>query len=183
MTCGLFVFTTATVANQCAPCVANSGPGIVQTVSALLVPFVAIGAAVIAFNQFRVARQKLKLDLFEKRYAVFAAVRHALSVVMREAKFKIEELYEFRAGTADAYFLFDKKVLDYLDEVDKNLVRFHTTGLQLSGLQGRRGLSEEEERRRVKAVDSEGELLTWLMDQLPRLRKQFAPYLAFGKWV
>jgi hypothetical protein len=46
---------------------------------------VAVVTLYIAFQQFWLAKEKLKLDLFEKRFAVFAAARDFLSKVAQSA--------------------------------------------------------------------------------------------------
>lgn len=153
-----------------------------QVLSGLLVPIIAVFGAWIAHRQYSLARHKFKLDLFEKRYAVFAAVRQALSAVMVSGRFQAKDLAAFRIGIADAYFLFDKKLRDYLAEIDEHLVRFHTNGLALSELQGRGDLTPEQEEHRLGHVDEDAKQLTWLTDQLPLLREKFAPYLTFEKW-
>ncbi|HEV2293707.1 MAG TPA: hypothetical protein VGR35_07615 [Tepidisphaeraceae bacterium] len=42
---------------------------------AWLTPLIACLAVWIAFQQFRVARNKLRLDLYEKRFKVYSAVK------------------------------------------------------------------------------------------------------------
>ena len=52
----------------------------------LFTVLVAIFVACVSFQQYRINREKFKLDLFEKRFAVFAATRKLLSIVLRDAK-------------------------------------------------------------------------------------------------
>jgi hypothetical protein len=52
-----------------------------------------------AYNQFVLAREKLKLDLFEKRYAIFKSLQSFLSDILREANVINERIVNFRTET------------------------------------------------------------------------------------
>jgi hypothetical protein len=58
----------------------------------------AVGGVYIAYQQFRFGRERLKLDLFEKRFAVFAAVSRFLSTIATEGKVQMEQLGETLSG-------------------------------------------------------------------------------------
>ena len=76
-----------------------------------------LAVAIIALQQWQVARNKLRLDLFDRRYKVFEATRLFLSVILSEATFSDAQLLEFYRGTSDTAFLFDQQVVDYLKEI------------------------------------------------------------------
>ena len=57
-------------------------------------------AAYIAFQQFRLGREKFKLDLFEKRFAVFDATRKFLSTILTEGNVDMQIVY----GEVAAHF-------------------------------------------------------------------------------
>ena len=65
-----------------------------------------IGVAVvfIALQQRRIASNKLRLDLFDRRYKVYDATRRFLSMILHEATFKDAELFEFYAGLPTSNF-------------------------------------------------------------------------------
>ena len=67
---------------------------------------IAAGHMMIAWQQWRVADNKLRLDLFDRRYKVYDATRKFLAVIFREASFTDSQLFEFYAGTSDAEFHF-----------------------------------------------------------------------------
>ena len=48
-----------------------------EYISPIGIPIIAAIAAWIAFRQFQIARNKLKLDLFDKRMEVYTAVRES----------------------------------------------------------------------------------------------------------
>jgi hypothetical protein len=65
---------------------------------------VAAIVAWIAYQQFRLAREKFKLDLFEKRFAVYSAARKLLSIIAQKANIENKDLFEFLRDTHDSYF-------------------------------------------------------------------------------
>jgi hypothetical protein len=85
----------------------------------------AIGAY-IAYQQYKLAENKLKLDLFDKRYAVYEAIRKVLSsLVTLGAGNSLRGdilMREFDIGTADASFLLDQKITDYISQMRKELL-------------------------------------------------------------
>jgi hypothetical protein len=128
----------------------------------------------IAYQQFRLGREKFKLDLFDKRFSVFAATRKLLSIILTEANVTLEQLFEYRAAVAEATFLFDSDVTDYLDEIDKQAFRFRSTNEQIR--------VAPPVKNRDKFVNENHDLLVWLTDQLPMLKVKFSPYLKFHDW-
>jgi len=80
----------------------------------------------IAWQQWQVARSKLRLDLFDRRYKVFDATRKFLAVILREARFEGSHLFEFFAGTSDAEFLFDSDIVDYLAQIRTRALNMRT---------------------------------------------------------
>lgn len=139
-----------------------------------LTVIVACFGAYMAYQQFRLSREKFKLDLFEKRFSVFAGVRLFLSEVMRDGKTDLKAIFEYRASIAEASFLFEADVIDHLEEIYKRAVRMNTLDMKLKEVP----VGEE----RNKLVAQEGEELTWLTDQLPVLKVKFERYLKFHVW-
>jgi len=67
-----------------------------------------ISVAIVAWLQWWIALNKLRLDLFDRRYKVYDATRTFLAAILREAKFTNSKLFEFYAGTSDAEFLWSR---------------------------------------------------------------------------
>ncbi len=59
-----------------------------------------------AWSQYSINKEKLKLDLFEKRFSIFKATRNFLSIVLRDAEISLEDIYEYRANTSEVDFFF-----------------------------------------------------------------------------
>ena len=135
----------------------------------------ATAGAYVAYQQFRLSKEKFKLDLFEKRFAVFAGVRSFLSEILREGRMKdYNPLFAFRAATAEASFLFGEDVTSYIDEIDKRALKMHSLNIRYQ--------SNQATEDRPRNLDEATKELEWLIDQLPLLKVKFAPYLKFEQW-
>lgn len=87
-----------------------------QYISVVGIPIVAAIAAWIAFRQFQIARNRLKLDLFDKRMEVYEAVREALGHIARQGNLSLDQQIQYLQGTRSARWLFGPEVFQYLDE-------------------------------------------------------------------
>jgi hypothetical protein len=137
---------------------------------------VGLFAAYLAYHQYRLSRERFKLDLFEKRFKVFSGARVFLTHIMREGKLKdLDPLWEYRAAIGEATFLFDEDITTYLEEIYKRAVDLHVAGHSMEPL------PVGDERTRLATEMSES--LQWLSQQLPELTKRFSPYMKFKTWT
>ena len=83
---------------------------------------IALTVAVVAVQQLLLSRQRFKLDLFEKRYAVYKATQVFLTKISTAAKIEMEDIFEFRGNTQDAVFLFEEDVPAYLKTIDEKAI-------------------------------------------------------------
>ena len=134
--------------------------------------FLSVAIVAIAWQQWRVAETKLRLDLFDRRYKVYDAARKFLAVIIREAAFTNAELIEFNVGTSDAEFLFRADVVDYLGQVRKHAVHMQTAQRIFEPLP----VGEE----RSRHVQAQHDDLVWLTEHITELPKMFALYLGFA---
>lgn len=138
--------------------------------SALLVPTVAVLGAFIAYRQWRTAQNKLKLELFEKRFAVYDSARKLISSILTSGKVQNEEMYKFLAGTGEAKWLLDAEVDDYLYKT------LHTKALRLQALDSEFGglMAGQERSANLKA---QGEIKKWMVEQYSVLDAKFSEFL------
>ena len=134
--------------------------------------FLSLAVIIIAALQWRVADNKLRLALFDRRYKVYDATRKFLSVILREANFTNPQLFEFYAGTSDAEFLFGADVTEHLEKIRKRAVHLQTAQKIYEPLP----VGDE----RSKHVQAAHDDLLWLTDQITAISKTFAPYLGFA---
>lgn len=144
-------------------------PSILGPLATMLV---GISIAFIAWQQWQVARAKLRLDLFDRRYKIYDSTRKFVALTMRDANFSDSQLFEFFAGTSDAAFLFDADVFDYLKQIGKRAVdmRIHHHACQNVPM-------SDERSRHVQETHNQ---LLWLSEQLTAMTKIFTPYLGFS---
>src|SRR4029453_13479538 len=88
--------------------------------------FLSMAVVVIAWQQWRVAKNKLRLELFDRRYKVYDATRKFLAGILRDGRFTNSDLFEFYAGTSDAEFLFGTDVVEHLAQIRKRAVHMQT---------------------------------------------------------
>jgi hypothetical protein len=133
----------------------------------------AIIVVYVAIQQWKLAENKLRLDLFEKRYKVFDATRKFLVIILQEATFQNADLFEFYAGTADAAFLFKDKdgITSLLDSIRDHALKMRALGRQYSNLP----VGNE----RTQLIEGESTELKWLTEELRNLGTKFHSYLGF----
>lgn len=144
-----------------------------QTLAALLTPTIAVFGSFIAYRQWRTAQKKLKLDLFDKRFAVYDAARSFILSVMTSGKAQPEEMYKFVAGTRGARWLLNDEIATYFDEqIRRNAVHLQELDADLQDLP----VGDE----RTRNVKRQREIKEWLIDQFKTLDEKFSPFLKLG---
>ena len=148
--------------------------------SALLTPVNAIMLLHIAYQQYRINKQRLQLDerrfkheVYERRLAVFRGLMEFISTIEREAYVTGADLANLVKATAEKEFLFDADICDWLEELYRKSVRNWTNSLRLNDTQT--PLTKGPERDKV--VDENTEFLKWLREQIPLVRDKFAKHL------
>jgi hypothetical protein len=92
----------------------------VQAFALVLIPFI---GAWIAWQQVKIARTKLQHDLYDKRFAVYVAAKDSIVLISRRAHPSSDQVVEFAIRTAEAVFLFDVNILEYLKELNQRATR------------------------------------------------------------
>jgi hypothetical protein len=133
-------------------------------------------AGLITYRQYKVAQAKLKLDLFERRYAIFRKVWKIVSVTWRfgarQPKFRGVGLGStpFNNFRPEAVFLFGKGMEAYIDELVKKWLDYHA----------HEGLREEEA---AKNAEQGKALQDYFFEQADHgVKDRFSPFLDFANW-
>ena len=138
--------------------------------SGILPLVLAGGVLYVAWQQWNTNRNRLKLELFDRRYEVFRAAVDIIDHVMREATIRDDEIAErFIRASRYSEFLFDDNVYNYLGELRDKLVRWRVLTRRLEAM------PEGEER--IEMVRKERELIEWLIEQIPVIRRKLKPFL------
>ena len=147
------------------------GRGSEWTTMALIAAIIAFGVALISLQQWLLAKEKFKLDLFEKRFAILKAVESYLSDTIVSRKGSIERVQQFYANTMTANFLFDEDIINFAEKLK-------VKGLNLKDLDNViEALPEGDERH--EAVRQKVEILCEFLDIQLQLKDKFSPYLKF----
>jgi hypothetical protein len=137
---------------------------------ALLTPTVAVLGALIAYRQWRLAQNKLKLDLFDRRFQVYEASRNLLGSIMTSGKAKDDEVFKFMVATREAKWLLSRDVAEYLDkQLYHKALDLQCLASELEGV----GVGEI----RTKNVYAQADIKKWFVAQYDVLDQKFSPYL------
>lgn len=144
-----------------------------QYLAALSTPTVAVFGSIIAYRQWRTAQNKLKLDLFEKRFVVYNAARLVLSTITTTGKITNEDSYKFLSSTREARWLLDDGISEYFDKVLwERICYLQTLQAELEGLP----IGDA----RKQNIEQQREVKDWIREQHSVLDAKFASYLKIG---
>jgi hypothetical protein len=147
-----------------------------QWLDLILKSAIALFAAIIAFNQFKVARDKLRFDLFEKRFSLYNSVYESILSVIRDRPNQIEYSVNVRI-TREAQFLFGDEVRKYISYLNNKLMKYvlhHNRADSMNKAFSERGFDYQ---NRDKENDAAESLRTDLTKELDSLAVIFQPYL------
>lgn len=86
----------------------------IDILSALLTPFIAFSAIGIAVLQWKINRNRLKHELFDRRYKQYQAVSDFMGSILREGKATEEAQRVYLNGVVGMEFTFSKDIANYL---------------------------------------------------------------------
>ncbi|AJY67697.1 hypothetical protein [Burkholderia glumae] len=147
--------------------------GLPAAVVALLAAFI---AATIAFRQYRVAKAKLNLDLFERRYELFDLVWDYASHVSHNGVGWLhgEQRIDLANTQPKIQFLFGPEIADYVHEILENSASLWTIEQATAA---NNGVTPP------NLVERHTELTRWFtFEAASGVREKFGRYLDFQKW-
>lgn len=144
---------------------------IFRILQGLLTPLIAIIAVYIAYQQHKTNRDKLRLDLYNKRYEVFYSLMKLLGHMRQAGKIEPEQVNMFLKESQEDVFLFGKDIVSYLETVRKKALDLWETNEELKDMP--RG------KERNKKVREATNLLHWLGEQFVVAIDKFGKYLKF----
>ena len=140
----------------------------------ILTVVIAAIVAYIAWQQHKLSIEKFKVDLFDKRFAIYKGTKVLLSKILEEEKCDIEMLNEFRRATQDSMFLFDDEITAHLKEIDNMFLHVLRFQEDLKGIR--------RSKKKTELLGVKKELFIILAKELRNSRNVFAPYIKFDKW-
>jgi hypothetical protein len=88
-----------------------------------LAAFIAAIVAFITLLQWITARQKVVLDLFDKRFAVYEELREVIGRHLTQRVNSVEDMERFTRAASRAQFLFGPEITSFLEERRLDLAR------------------------------------------------------------
>ena len=137
---------------------------LIQILSALLTPIIAVITTYIAYQQYRTNRAKLKHDLYEKRMSVYKATS---SFILLADYIDLKKAWEFHEATDESSFLFHEEIATYLKEVEDK-------GMQIAFL---KHAIKDPKLHNDKQASEIQEIREWFKKQQEPLPKKFMEYL------
>lgn len=134
--------------------------------SALLTPVVAAFAVWIAQQQSATAQNKLRFDLFEKRFLIYEGAYNFLGSIMTRGRVDDEEMNIFVNAIHAAKWIVAQEIADYLDrEVYKPAIALQCLEAELAGLpvgdDRKKNLAQQSEIKRSLNVQFNEQLDVW----------------------
>ena len=140
----------------------------IETLSALLTPTIAILGLYIAFQQWRTNHLTLKNDLFVRRYETYEKIHEFIAKIMISGKVPGNSDVEFLRDTKAAFFLFDDQIEEFTKEIYKKAVELHALDAEFPPLRGEDRSSNIKKQREIKE---------WFQSELRNMKIRFAKYL------
>jgi hypothetical protein len=149
---------------------------LIRYLSALLTPTIATVGAYIAWQQWRLNEQKLRLDLYDRRLKIYQEIRKYISLIVRQGTTSTEELLTFYSSVSEAVFLFESDIPLYIEEIYSHGSALGSAKDQLADRGG--GISPEERKRLAAALNIE---VRWFLSQSKEATRIFSRYLNLTK--
>src|SRR4030042_2233781 len=140
----------------------------IDILSALLTPTIAILGIYIAYQQWRTNKNRLKLELFEKRYEIFSSIKKFIANILSSGLVEQGAGIQFLRDTKSVVFLFDENIAKLTTEMYKMANKLHAL--------------EKTEKTHIgekleKNLDKQDEIKEWFQQQLTNIDVVFKKYL------
>lgn len=90
----------------------------IDVLTALLTPTVAILGVYIAVQQYKLAKEKHRIEIYDRRMRIYSATLALIRDTNRNSDVEEDAYYKFEEGIAEAEFLFGKEVVALLEDID-----------------------------------------------------------------
>jgi len=128
----------------------------------------------IACLQYRINRDKLRLDLFEKRLDAYEALQQFFGSMLRHGDFTDEAIPMLHEARYKSRFLFGEDIRSHIEELWKR-------GFEMRDLQrrmyGPESLPVGPERSKICGLHSD--ILKWFLDHMTTSQDRYERYLQF----
>lgn len=135
----------------------------------LSTPVIGVAVIYIAWQQHKTNRKQLRFDIYKRRITILDAWHKFIVKTIISGTVSLETLKEFRTSTAEAKFLFDKNVTDYLQQVQAKAWELFCITQELNQL--------PEGPKRERIATKKVELVDWFIDESQTGTTEFDKFL------
>jgi hypothetical protein len=130
---------------------------------------IAAFVAIIGFNQWRISREKLRLDLFNRRFDIYLRVLDYYGALLKEGGGPTtEQTVSFLKAVRESRFIFPK-----VSEVHRFLEEFWTRANDF--------FIDAAKRKAGVSVHNATDKFQWLLDAMKTLEEKMEPYMQFER--
>lgn len=143
---------------------------LIDILAALLTPIIAILLVYIAWQQWNTNRNKLKLDLFDRRFQILENVRKFIASILTSGTVEHGPDIQFLRDTKSARFLFqdDAKILSLTKEIYDKAIELQTLIEKQKGSSGQ---------TLVNNLNKQNEIKEWYAKEITTIDDIFKKYL------
>lgn len=154
-----------------------------EALSALLVPVIAVVGLLIAYQQYRINKQRLKHELYKRRLRLFKKLKAHLVELVAKRKILFYDALDFGSIMSESAFLFNDEINNKIEEIRRNSLDMALLYKEIYPISDSKdipdeskGISDEEKR---KDLESEHEILVeWHYKQYKNLNELFKEHLS-----
>jgi hypothetical protein len=107
-------------------------PDWLQLIVGVSAPLIAIFAAYISYRQWQLGAYKLKHDLYERRWAIYAAAHDAIATSVNGSNDERHSAFQkLRVRALSAQFLFPQLICEYLDKLIEEILRLNKLEIEI----------------------------------------------------
>jgi len=140
----------------------------IDLLSSLLTPVIAFFGVYLGYQQRAINRNRLKNELFDKRYKVFEKIGAFIAEILLTGRLEKGADIVFLRDTKPAYLLFDQEIKDFILEIHKNAVNLDCLVTEEKSLDGE---------GRTTNLKKQSDIKEWYSAQLNTLDNRFVEYL------
>ncbi len=148
---------------------------IAEFLSAILTPIIAVIVTYIAIRQWKTDHDRLRLDLYDKRFKVYQSIMDILSIISQNGDISLEEISQFTIKTNESKFLFENEIPDFIENIIENSIKLHFLEAKI-----KQNANTDIAKIKEKVEESSG-LVNWFYDQFKTSNNLFLKYLSFKK--
>ena len=137
----------------------------------LAVPVIGFLGLYIAWRQWKTAAYRFRLDLFDKRFAIYEAIIDFILSIRGGGKVSDEALSAFKDKTLPTRFLFNDDIAEYITEIKEKAIDVQTYSAEVKGM--------PEGKERIETLRQSSDARKWLYKQIEEkeLNKRLGSFL------